>query len=289
MNPEDAELLRRYGIEPINQPGYFEERARRGGGTPEQAAVNAAREAAGLPPKDVRPLSFYYPSSGGTKTLPIGATDIDFNEGKVTLPNGTIEYLSSKLFGGNFPSVGALYINASKAFSINIDGIAELSVTKNFRKKHISIQRVVINCTQSTDILLWASTDPDAELEKDVTEVTIGGGVSPFGTVSDSGEADLDTNLTTVVVSRTPDKGKTYRLTKSQFQCGSACWGYITMAASTIAVFRIPDDGYFVDWYPYGDAPKLIQSLNGTSTVSMKVRSKASPAHGFGILFGDES
>lgn len=285
MSPEDAELLKKYGIEPINQPGYFEGRARRGGQTPEQQAAIAS---GGLP-KDSRPLSFYYPSSGGVKTLPVGATEIDFNEGKVTLPNGTIEYLSSKLSGSAFPAVSALYLNASAAFSINIDGIAELSVTKNFRKKHISIQRVIINCVIATDILLWASTDPDAELEKDVTEVTIGGGVSPFGTVVDSGEADLDVNLTTIVVSRTPAKGKTYRLTKSQFQCGSACWGYITMSAATIAVFRIPDDGYFVDWYPYGDAPKLSQGINGTSIIAMKVRSKATPVRGFGVLFGDES
>lgn len=285
MSPEDEALLKSYGIEPINRPGYFESRARRGGQTPEQQAAIAAGEA----PKAGRQISFYYPSSGRTRTLPIGATDIDFNEGKVTLPNGTVEYLSSKLSGSQFPVVSALYLNASAAFTINIDGIAELSVTKNFRKKHISIQRVVIKCTVATDILLWASTDPDAELEKDVTEVTIGGGVSPFGTVSDSGEADLNINITTTVVSRIPAQGKTYRLTKSQFHSGSACWGYITMAAATIAVFRIPDDGYFVDWYPYGDAPKLVQSLNGTAIVAMKVRSKSQPVHGFGVLFGDES
>lgn len=285
MSKEADELLRDYGIEPINTPGYFELRARRGGQTPEQQAAIAAGEA----PKDFRPLSFYYPSSGGVKTLPIGATEIDFNEGKVTLPNGIVEYLSSKLSGSAFSVVSALYLNASAAFSVNIDGIAELSVTKNFRKKHISIQRVIVNCTVNTDILLWASTDPDAELEKDITEVTIGGGVSPFGTVSDSGEADLNINITTTVVSRIPAQGKTYRLTKSQFQCGSACWGYITMSAATIAVFRVPDDGYFVDWYPYGDAPKLVQSLNGTAIVAMKVRSKSQPVHGFGVLFGDES
>lgn len=289
MSKEADELLRNYGIEPINRPGYFEERARRGGSTLEQAADAVAREAIGLPPKDVRPLSFYYPSSGGTKTLATGATEIDFNEGKVTLPNGTIEYLSSKLSGGNFPSVGALYINASKAFSINIDGIAELSVTKNFRKKHISIQRVVINCTVATDILLWASTDPDAELEKDVTEVTIGGGVSPFGIVVTADDADLDINLTTTLVSRIPVGGKTYRLTKAQFQAGSAAWGYITMGAATVAVFRVPDDGYFVDWFPYGDGFKLSQSLHGTQAISMKVRSKAAPVHGAGVITGDES
>ncbi len=285
MSPEDEELLRKYGIEPINQPGYFEGRARRGGQTPEQQAAIAAGEA----PKDSRPLSFYYPSSGGVKTLSIGATEIDFNEGKVTSPTGIVEYLSSKLSGSTFSAISALYLNASKAFSINIDGIAELSVTKNFRKKHISIQRVVINCTQNTDILLWASTDPDAELEKDITEVTIGGGVSPFGVVVDAGSADLDTNLTTTVVSRIPDAGKTYRLTKAQFQVGSAAWGYITIGAATVAVFRVPDDGYFVDWYPYGDGYKLSQALNGTKSIEMKVRSKASPVTGFGVLTGDET
>ena len=289
MSSDAEELLRDYGIEPINRAGYFEERARRGGGTPEQAAIAQAREEAGLPLKDTRALTFYYPSSGGQKTLSVGATEIDFNEGKVTLPNGSIEYLSSKLLGSAFSAVSALYINASKAFKINIDGIAELSVTKNFRKKHISIQRVIINCTEETDILLWASTDPDAELEKDVTEVTIGGGVSPFGVVVDSGNEDLDTNITTTVVSRIPDGGKTYRLTKSQFQCGSAAWGYITMGAATVAVFRVPDDGYFVDWYPYGDGYKLTQALNGSQTIAMKVRSKASPVTGFGVLTGDES
>jgi len=288
MSTEAEELLRDYGIEPINRPGYFEERARRGGGTPEQAAIAAAREEAGLPPKDTRAVTFYYPSSGGQKTLPIGATEIDFNEGKVILPDGTIEYLSSKLSGSAYSAVAALYISASKAFKINIDGIAELSVTKNFRKKHISIQRVIINCTEETDILLWASTDPDAELEKDVTEVTIGGGVSPFGVVVDAGDFPLDTNTWQTVVSRMPDPGKVYRLTKAQFQCGSAAWGCVLIGAATVAVFRVPDDGYFVDWYPYGDGFKLIQGLNGSQVIAMKVQSKASPVNGFGILVGDE-
>ncbi len=285
MSPEDQELLRKYGIEPINQPGYFEGRARRGGQTPEQQAAIAA----GQVPKDSRPISFYYPSSGGVKTLPVGATEIDFNEGKVTTPNGTVEYLSSKLSGSTFSAVSALYINASKAFTINIDGIAELSVTKNFRKKHISIQRVVINCTVGTDILLWASTDPDAELEKDVTEVTIGGGVSPFGVVVDAGNEDADVNTWTTIVSRIPAPGKIYRLTKAQYQSGSAAWGCVLIGAATVAVFRVPDDGYFVDWYPYGDGYKLTQALNGSQVVAMKVRSKSSAVTGFGVLTGDES
>lgn len=289
MSSEAEELLKQYGIESINSPGYFEERARRGGETPEQQIAAQERVQQGLPPKESRPLSFYYPSSGGVRTLSVGATEIDFNEGKVTLPNGTVEYLSSKLSGSAFPSIGALYLNASKAFSINIDGVAELSVTKNFRKKHISIQRVIINCTDSTDILLWASTDPDAELEKDITEVTIGGGVSPFGVVVNADDNTADVNTWTTIVSRIPAPGKIYRLTKAQYQSGSASWGCILMGAATVAVFRVPDDGYFVDWYPYGDGYKLAQALNGTKAIAMKVRSKASPVNGFGVLTGDES
>lgn len=234
----------------------------------------------------IQHISFYYPTSGGTVELAAGDTQIDFTEGTVALPGSGSDSLSSRLTGSNFGGICALFIVADKSFVININGVAKMTVQKNFKKKHINIQRIVLTCASATNFLIWASTDPDADFEKDITEVTIGGGVAPFGGTIDSGSFPLDTNTWSTIAFHIITQGSTYRLTKAQVQCGSAAWGCVLMGAATVAVWRIPDDGYWVDWFPYGDGVKIVGT--GTNTISIKGKSKASPVDAFGVLVGEE-
>lgn len=250
-------------------------------------------------------IAFYYPTSGGTVSLQVGSTEFNFIDGKISTPDGKTGYLSARLSGSEFSHIGAIYISADKNFSINIDGLAEMEVNKNFRKKHINIQRIAISVTSATQIQLWASTDPDAELIKDVSETTVTGAistvgiggsvsvytrsgvgvsVSPIGQVVDSDDVSIDPTGLTVLATRTIGSGKIYRLTKAQFQCASAAHGIVVSKGATVAVFRVPDDGYWVDWFPYGDALKLIVG----SVISMKARTKQGTAVASGLLIGDE-
>lgn len=271
--------------EEVEEDGdYFRQRA---GLEPDpQEGVLGERKQEDVVPKPEH-ISFYYPTSGGQITLPAGDTSINFIEGNVSQPNGKSDTLSSRLSGSPFSTIGALFIVADKSFVININGVAQMTVEKNFKKKHVSIQRINISVSSSTNILLWASTDPDADFEKDINEVTVAGGVSPLGGVVTAGEADLDTNTWTAIASRTINNSTTYRLTKAQVQCGSACWGCVILGNATVAVFRVPDDGYWVDWFPYGDAVKM--TGDGALTATIKAKSKAAPVTAYGVLFGEET
>lgn len=250
-------------------------------------------------------IAFYYPTSGGTVSLQVGSTEFNFIDGKISTPDGKEAAISARLSGSDFSHIGALYISADKSFSINIDGLAEMEVNKNFRKKHINIQRIAISVTSATQVQLWASTDPDAELIKDVSETTVTGAistvgiggsvsvytrsgvgvsVSPIGQVVDSDDVSINPTGLTVLATRTIGSGKTYRLTKAQFQCASAAHGIVVSKGATVAVFRVPDDGYWVDWFPYGDALKLIVG----SVVSMKAQTAKGTVVASGLLMGDE-
>lgn len=231
-------------------------------------------------------IAFYYPTSGGTVSLQVGSTEFNFIDGKISTPDGKEGSISARLSGSEFSHIGALYISADKSFSINIDGLAEMEVNKNFRKKHINIQRIAISVTAVTQVQLWASTDPDAELIKDISETSIAGGVttSPMGQVVDSDDVSINPTGFTTLATRTIGSGKTYRLTKAQFQCASAAYGIVVSKGATVSVFRTPDDGYWVDWFPYGDVLKLISG----SVISMKARTKQGTAVASGLLIGDE-
>jgi hypothetical protein len=126
------------------------------------------------PTKEMLFKYFCYPSDGTRKTLPAGTTLIDFYTGRVTLPDGTIEHLSSSLENYKEWLVHSLFIETNKDIVAQVDPFGKIPVDADdfLLMTWINFKQVYIYTTEDTEVFVEACTNPSAVLHKLMTPVT---------------------------------------------------------------------------------------------------------------------
>lgn len=117
-----------------------------------------------------------YPAGGGEVAIPAGETVLDLWTGDVYLGDGTTAILSDSLSRLGQLFVRSIYLDAKKAFSVQLDGKAKHTVAADdfFARKGIQCQRVLIDVDETTSIKFWSSTNPNATLEEARSTVITG-------------------------------------------------------------------------------------------------------------------
>ena len=108
-----------------------------------------------------------YPPEGGTKTIVEGSTELNIYTGEVFLADGTEEHLSDSLQRYTVNYARSLVIETNKEIKIQLDDGGKLTIgagkiilwnnTKPF-------QRIMITATESTNIKVVVSNDPNMVL-----------------------------------------------------------------------------------------------------------------------------
>lgn len=100
-----------------------------------------------------------FPISKEKQDLQIGDTVIDFTEGTVEHPDGTIDYLSEKLEGTRFDAVGSLYVDTTAKIKVTFDDRDSQWILSRFQTQGTKIRRLRITASQSTSLAISASTN----------------------------------------------------------------------------------------------------------------------------------
>jgi len=101
---------------------------------------------------------FCYPAAGGTKSVGVGDLTIDFYSGKVTLPDGTEEFLSSSLKLCNLRSCESILIRIDKSIDISFDGHGRIRVTSTlFGMNHMAFKTVYLHILEASSVSIFAS------------------------------------------------------------------------------------------------------------------------------------
>ena len=108
-----------------------------------------------------------YPSGADTKNIPVGTTEIDLWTGDVYLGDGTTDRLSDSLQRLETDYIRSVYIDVSKAYTVEIDGKADHAMAANdpFVLSGISCRNVSVTVSEPATLKFWSSTNPDARLE----------------------------------------------------------------------------------------------------------------------------
>ena len=145
--------------------------------TKEGQLVLAPTKASQLPSFEVT-----YPSDGSFKTLQIGTTVIDFYTGVVTQPDSTTEHLSTPLKQYGYETIGAIFLEVSKAIKFHYDehGLEQTSSEALVFHNRLNFRKLYITTTEATRISITTTTDPDAIFAKTTN------GVLPVRRIIDS-------------------------------------------------------------------------------------------------------
>lgn len=112
---------------------------------------------------------FTYPRTGGTKTLQAGITSFDLYTGKVTLPDGTENPMSTSLEEHSRKNAHSVYIEADQEITVKVgDAGGEHTVDAKdyFLSTYLSFNKFYVTATEDTKIKFWACTNPEAILKK---------------------------------------------------------------------------------------------------------------------------
>ena len=111
-----------------------------------------------------------YPAEGGTKTITEGTTEINLYTGEVFLENSE-EKTSQSLRSCGVNYARSLFIETTKAIVLQLDDGGKHTVEKleTILWNHLKpFQRLSITATESTNIKVVASTDPNMVLHRKV-------------------------------------------------------------------------------------------------------------------------
>ena len=111
-----------------------------------------------------------YPPEGGSKTITAGTLDIDVYTGQIFLPNGDEEFFSNSLQRCGVEYARSLFIETTKAIVLQLDDGGKHTVEKleTILWNHLKpFQRISITATESTNIKVVASTDPNMVLHRE--------------------------------------------------------------------------------------------------------------------------
>ena len=108
-----------------------------------------------------------YPPEGGTKTITAGTTEINLYTGEVFLEDSE-EKTSQSLRSYGVEYARSLFIDTTKAIVLQLDDGGKHTVEKleTILWNHLKpFQRIMITATESTNIKVVASTDPNMVLQ----------------------------------------------------------------------------------------------------------------------------
>ena len=108
-----------------------------------------------------------YPSGADTKAIPAGTTELDVWTGDVYLGDGAVDRVSDSLQRLKEDYIRSVYIDVSKAYTVEIDGKADHAMAANdpFVLAGISSRNISITVSEPATLKFWCSTNPDARLE----------------------------------------------------------------------------------------------------------------------------
>ncbi len=111
---------------------------------------------------------FTYPATGDRKTVGKGTTTIDFLEGKVSLPDGTEEFISDSLRAHLETQCRSVFVEASEDCKIQFDQYGKYPIDAEdfFLMTWMNFSRITLFTTKNTDIMVEASTNPETILRK---------------------------------------------------------------------------------------------------------------------------
>jgi len=110
-----------------------------------------------------------YPTGGGSQTFPAGISVIDYYEGKITFADNTSDDLLNNLKNLDEPWMRSIFIETDQTIQVSFDdGVNFYQVVQGdfLGLTYQQFQHVYIKTTQDTNISVWATTSPDAVLNK---------------------------------------------------------------------------------------------------------------------------
>lgn len=138
----------------------------------EQAIVNQLCEIRNLlKAAEDRTIDVFFvtlPESGGTRTFYTGITRINFDAGTIINPDGSVEQITRRL--GDQQGKDALHSisiypeNASIIFALDGSGKQTVQQQFLFQLPYVTYTKIQIECTENTEINLFACTNPQATL-----------------------------------------------------------------------------------------------------------------------------
>lgn len=127
---------------------------------------------------------FTYPKDGTKKAIPTGDTKINFNQGEISLPDGTTEQLHSSLRQEEEEWIRSIFIETNKDIKVWLDegSLTPIAQDDYIIIPHTNFKVLWIRATEASEISVWASTDPDGVIKKIKAEgakvVTISGEIT---------------------------------------------------------------------------------------------------------------
>ena len=107
-----------------------------------------------------------FPANGGTESIAVGTTTLDFVEGDVTLPEGTEKKMSGSLkqYGKHF--IRSIFLEVSQDYAWELDNSGKFTSasSKKTMLKKVQFKRLTITVTTAGTLKMVASTNPEMEL-----------------------------------------------------------------------------------------------------------------------------
>jgi len=104
------------------------------------------------------------PEDGGLRAFQTGTTNINLRNGQITNPNGTIEWLQTKLDLYQLLFLHSISVDSNQDIILKLDGKPKRTVYANFSTQipYLTYSTVEITCTTITNIQLFCCTNPSA-------------------------------------------------------------------------------------------------------------------------------
>lgn len=113
--------------------------------------------------KRSQPAYIQWPRSGGTSALPAGDTQFDLIEGNVILGDGSEDKMTTNLRSLKDESCHSFWIWADNDIEVGTDTNPKRKIQrqKDFLATYQDFERIIVSCTTSTQIAIWAATAAD--------------------------------------------------------------------------------------------------------------------------------
>ena len=106
------------------------------------------------------------PAQGGVLEITAGDLLINFHTGEVFLPDGIESKVSRSLHSLGKDYIRSITVHANTEYIIQLDdgGRRTVKTTEEYKATHQKFQSAKLTVTATTELRIWASTDPDASI-----------------------------------------------------------------------------------------------------------------------------
>ena len=186
--------------------------------------------------RDIKIYFFLIPNDGGERTFAVGTTKIDFKQGIITNPDNTKELLKSGLNTyTNSDWLHSLSIRSNQDIKYRIQAFDTRTLYANYaaRIPYITYDTLSITCTASTEISLFACTNPSAVIDE--FSITIMQAMEQTSVKHEATEAQTwDATLTSLVSNLNRIRHQIVAITGAAWGSASAALLKSTYNANTI-------------------------------------------------------